>query len=382
MTSTQRQGPAAAAVPFLDLQAQYRAIRPEIDAAIARVLASGQFVLGPEGKALEGEIAARCGTTHGIGVASGTDALELALRACDIGPGDEVITTPFSFIATAEAIAAVGATIVFADIEPGAYGLDPQAVAAHVTPKTRAMIPVHLYGHPCDMDALTAIAQRHNLTIIEDCAQAIGARLHDRPVGSFGMAGCLSFYPTKNLGAYGDGGMIVTRDEALAQRTRLLRHHGDRARYDHVIIGRNSRLDELQAAVLRAKLSHLDAWTAARRRLAALYTRLLAPLRDDGVVLPEARPECVHAFHAYTVRCPNRDDVARRLAEQGIATQVYYPTTLTHQPALRQSTRAHPACPSAERASHDVLSLPLYPELADADVERVAAGLSEVVRRR
>ena len=383
MTATQRQSSAAAAsVPFLDLQAQYRAIRPEIDAAIARVLASGQFVLGPEGKALEREIAAGCGVAHGVGVASGTDALELALRACDIGPGDEVITTPLSFIATAEAIAAVGATIVFADIEPAAYTLDPQAVAAHVTPRTRAVIPVHLYGHPCDMDALAVVAQRHQLVVIEDCAQAIGARLHDRPLGSFGIAGCLSFYPTKNLGGYGDGGMIVTRDEALDGRTRLLRQHGDRARYDHVVIGRNSRLDELQAAILRAKLPHLDAWTDARRRLAALYTRLLAPLRSNGVVPPEERPGSFHAFHAYTVRCPNRDDVARRLAERGIATQVYYPTTLPHQPALRESMSGHADCPAAERASREVLSLPLYPELTESAVEQVSMVLSETVRRK
>ncbi|MEK7214768.1 MAG: DegT/DnrJ/EryC1/StrS family aminotransferase, partial [Chloroflexota bacterium] len=258
-------------VPLVDLKAQYQRLKPEIDAAVGRVLASGQFILGPEVKALEQELAAYCGTTEAVSVASGTDALELSLRACGIGPGDEVITTASSFFATAEAILAVGARPVFVDIEPLTYTIDVAQIVPAVSPRTKAILPVHLYGHPCDMDALMRIAQRYKLLVIEDGAQAIGARDREQRVGSFGIAGCFSFFPSKNLGAYGDGGAVVTNDGKVAEHLRLLRVHGSSQKYVHTISGRNSRLDELQAAILRAKLPYLEAWHQARRQHAQTY---------------------------------------------------------------------------------------------------------------
>ena len=364
-------------IPLLDLQAQYRAIKPEVDRAIQRVLDRGQFVLGPEGEALEREVAAYCGVAHAVAVASGTDALELSLRALRVGPGDEVITTAFSFFATAEAIIAAGARPVFADIDVTSYNLDPDDVERRITRRTKAILPVHLFGHPCVMNRLMAIAKSHRLKVIEDCAQAIGARFRGRRVGSFGDAGCLSFYPTKNLGGYGDGGMVVTNNRALAEQIRLLRTHGSRVRYRHLLIGTNSRLDELQAAVLRVKLPHLDRWNDARRRLARRYTSLITRQGLSDVTPPDELPGSRHVYHLYSVRLRWRDRVRAVLARQGIASQVYYPETLPSQPALRGRRVSYP---HAEALCRDVLSLPLYPGLTEQAIDRVVAALTRAIR--
>ena len=361
-------------IPLIDLKAQYRAIKPEIDRAIQRVLNRGQFILGREVEALERELAAYCGTTYAVGVASGTDALELSLRACGVGPGDEVLTTAFSFFATAEAIVAVGAAPVFVDIEPSTCNLDPDELASRVTSKTKAIIPVHLFGHPCDLVPVLRLARTRRLAVIEDCAQAIGARYRGKRVGSFGTAGALSFYPSKNLGGYGDGGMVVTNDPRVAQQVRLLRVHGSRARYRHTALGTNSRLDELQAAILRAKLPYLDRWNRARRRHAARYAAAFRRCRVDGIVLPRERPGCEHVYHLYSVRLRQRDRVQRALEKQGIATQVAYPSTLPSQPALAPYRSGR--FPRAEQAARQVLALPMYPELTPPLIERVVRAVA------
>lgn len=371
-------------IPLVDLTAQYQAVKREVDEAVQRVLASGHFILGPEVEALEREVAAVCGTAQAVGVASGTDALELALRAAGIGSGHEVLTSAYSFIATAETIIAVGATPVFVDIEPASFTLDPALLTARITPRTKAIIPVHLYGHPCAMEPVMEIARQHKLKVIEDCAQAIGAKVGGRPVGGIGSAGCLSFYPTKNLGGCGDGGMVVTNDAGLAEQVRLLRAHGARERYRHLVIGRNSRLDELQAAVLRVKLKHLPEWTKARRahaqRYAAAFQHSLAPpSKARGVAapprldiaLPMERPGCEHVYHLYAIRHPRRDAIQAALTQQGIETQVAYPSTLPAQPALAPWLLAGQAFPVAEAVARDVLALPIYPELTDDTIERI-----------
>jgi len=368
------------AIPLVDLRAQYHHLKAEIDAAIAAVLERGQFVLGPEVDAFESEMAAYCGTRHAIGVASGTDALELALRACGIGPGDEVITTALSFFATVEAIVAVGARPTFVDVEPATYTLNPAEVAAHITPKTKALIPVHLYGHPCAMDQLLPFATAHRLKLIEDCAQAIGAEWNNKRVGGFADAGCLSFYPTKNLAGYGDGGMVVTNDDAIAERIRLLRVHGSRRRYTHEVIGMNSRLDELQAAILRVKLRHLEEWTAARRRHAERYTRSFAAAAQQ-MTLPRERPGYRHVYHLYAVRLARRDQVQERLAKRKIETQICYPSTLPAQPAL-QPWGISARCPVAESVTNDLLALPMYPELTPSLIDEVVQAVLEGMRSR
>ena len=370
----------AVSIPFIDLREQYQSIRSQIDQAVHRVLASGQFILGPEGEALEREVAAYCGTRHAVAVASGTDALELALRACGIGEGDEIITSVYSFFATAEAILAVGATPVFVDIEPETCGLDPARVIAKITRRTKAILPVHLYGHPCDMRRLVAIARRYRLKLIEDCAQAIGARDHGRRVGAFGDAAALSFYPTKNLGGYGDAGMVLTNQARVADSVRLLRNHGGRARYQHLAVGTNSRLDELQAAVLRVKLRHLNRWIASRRRLARRYRAAFRRHHMDRIIVPRERPGSFHVYHLYTIRVPGRDRIARELARQGIGTQVAYPSTLASQPALKGLSRRAASYPIAEAASRSVLCLPLYPELSATAISRIVASIARIVR--
>lgn len=370
-----------APIPLVDLRAQYRAVRPQIDRAIRRVIASGQFILGPEVAALEREFAAFCRTRHAVGVASGTDALELALRACGIGPGDEVLTAGYSFIAAAEAILAVGARPVFADIEPVSYAVDPAALAARITRRTAAIIPVHLFGHPCDMDAVGRVARRHGLAVIEDCAQVVGATFRGRPVGSFGDAAAFSFYPSKNLGGYGDGGIVVTSRSGLANRVRLLRAHGSRIQYRHDLLGRNSRLDELQAAVLRVKLRHLRRWNQARRRNARRYHEAFRRQGLYQVVLPQERPRCTHVYHLYCIRTPRRDRVRAALAKQGIATQVAYPSTLPQQPALRSVVSRADCCPVAERISREILALPMYPELTAAQISRIVRAVSTALSR-
>lgn len=362
-------------IPLVDLQAQYRAIKPEIDAAIQRVLDRGQFILGPEVEALEQEIASYCGTKYAVGVASGTDALELSLRACGIGAGDEVITTAFSFFATAEAIVAVGATPVFIDIELATYNFEPAELAARVTPRTRAILPVHLYGHPCNWTAVQQVAERHGLRVIEDCAQAIGAEFQGRRVGALGDAGAFSFFPSKNLGGYGDGGMVVTNDSALADRVRLLRAHGSREKYWHLVLGKNSRLDELQAAILRVKLRHLNRWVNSRREVARWYAEgSRAALQ--GISLPKEQPGSRHAYHQFVIRTEQRDQLKQVLAARGIASQVYYPSTLPSQPALAPYLGLGGRYPNADLATRELLALPIYPELTQSAVERICDTIS------
>jgi dTDP-4-amino-4,6-dideoxygalactose transaminase len=359
-------------IPLVDLKAQYTALRPEIDAAIARVIANSSFIMGPEVRAFEEAFAAWCQARYAVGVSSGTAAIELTLRALGVGPGDEVITTPFTFIATAEAISAVGAAPVFADIQAATYNLDPAAVEAAITPRTRALLPVHLYGQPADMPALAAIAQRHGLFLIEDAAQAHGAEIEGRRVGSLGHAACFSFYPGKNLGAYGDGGAVTTDDEALAGRLRKLRDHGRVSKYVHDEIGYGHRLDALQAAILAAKLPHLDAANAARRRLAARYRELLA---DTNLVLPFVPDGVTPVWHLYVVRTPRRDDVLASLKAQNIEAGIHYPLPLHLQPAYRSLGLGPGSFPVAEAAAQQVLSLPLFPEMTNEQQERVAAAL-------
>ena len=358
-------------IPLIDLRAQYQSIKPAIDEAIQRVLDRGQFILGPEVEALEQEVAAYCGTKHAVAVASGTDALELSLRACGIGSGDEVVTTAFSFFAAAEAIIIVGATPVFVDIDPTTFNLDPAALESVITSRTKALIPVHLYGHPCEMERVMAVANSQHLRVIEDCAQAIGAQYRSKRVGSFGDAGALSFYPSKNLGGYGDGGMVVTNDASVAEQVRLLRVHGSRERYHHVAVGTNSRLDELQAAILRVKLRSLDQWNTARRQHAARYAQAFRQSAAQGIVLPTEQPDCTHVYHLYSIRLRERDRLARTLAQQGIATQVAYPSPLPAQPALRSWVTKTQRFPNAEAAAREVLALPMYPELTAETIQCV-----------
>lgn len=364
-------------IPLVDLRAQYRAIQREIDQAISAVLHGGQFVLGPEVAALETEVAAYCGTRYAVAVASGTDALSLSLRAFGVGPGDEVVTTALSFFATAEAIVAVGATPVFADIEAVAYNLDPGQLESKVTSKTKAVIPVHLYGHPCAVDRILPLATRCGLRVIEDCAQAIGATLYGKRVGSFGDVGCLSFYPTKNLGAFGDGGMVLTNDGDVAERIRWLRNHGSREKYVHELLGTNSRLDELQAAILRVKLRHLEAWNAARRAHAQRYAARFRERGLDMITVPRELPGCRHAYHLFSVRLPHRDRVQQELAKRQVSSQVCYPRILPAQPALRPWCVGVGPFPVAEAVTRDVLSLPVYPELTPDLIDEVVAAIAD-----
>ena len=354
-------------VPMLDLAAEHRELGDELSAALKKVVASGRFILGPEGEALEKEIAAYLGVAHAVAVANGTDALHLAVRAAGIGPGDEVITPSFTFIATAEAAAYVGARVVFADIDPATYNLDPAAVEAAITPATRAVIAVHLYGQCADMAALTAVCERRKLVLIEDCAQAIGADFDGRRAGAWGALGCFSFYPTKNLGAYGDAGMVVTNDAKHAQAVRMLRHHGSRETYRHEMVGYNSRLDELQAALLRVKLKSLDRWNARRREHAALYRRELS---GAAVGLPAEHGRGTHVYHQFTVRSPRRDALRVRLAAAGVACAIYYPIPGHRQPAFTDARSAGNLAAS-DNAAREVLSLPIYPQLTEAQIRHV-----------
>lgn len=355
-------------IPMVDLQRQYGELKAEIDAAVHAVLDSGQFVLGPQGAALEEEIAAYHGVPHAVGVGSGTDALLLALQACGIGRGDEVITTPFTFIATAEVIAHAGATPVFADIRPDTFTIDPDRIAERITKRTRAVIPVHLFGHPAEMDAISALARTHGLKVIEDCAQSFGATCGGRTVGALGDCGCFSFFPSKNLAAYGDGGMVITRDEEVAQRIRILRNHGSAVRYYHSALGYNSRLDELQAAVIRVKLKRIDAFTEARRRNADLYR---AAITRPDLVLPRELPGCRHVYHQFTVRAARREQLATALQDQGIASAVYYPVPLHLQEVFMAGGTPLGRFPVTEACARDVLSLPMFPELRPDEIARI-----------
>jgi dTDP-4-amino-4,6-dideoxygalactose transaminase len=365
-------------IPMVDLKLQYQLHKTEIDAAMQSAAASAQYILGPSVKALEGEIASYCGCRFAAGVANGTDALHLALRALRIGPGDEVITSPFSFIATTEAIGIVGAKPVFVDIRPDTFNLDAAAVEAAITPRTRAIIPVHLYGQPCDMDPIMAAARKHGLHVVEDAAQAIGATYKGKKVGSFGAVGCLSFFPSKNLGCFGDGGMCVSNDETLHQRVEMLRRHGGKVKYHHSELGLNSRLDELQAAIVRVKFRHLEEWTEARRAAAYRYNAYLEGL--PGVMLPAEIPEVRAVYHQYTIRVPDRDRVQARLTEAGVQTMIYYPVPLHLQEVHQACGYARGAFPHAEEVADTCLSLPLFPELTPPQQEQVVEALRAALK--
>jgi len=348
-------------VPLLDLRAQYATIRDEIQSALERVLESQCFILGAEGDALEREIAEYCGCDHAIGVSSGTDALLAALMAIEIKPGDEVITTPYSFFATTSAIVRAGATPVFVDIDRGTYNIDPAGIAAKISPRTRAIIPVHLFGQMADMPAIMNVARRHRLIVIEDAAQAIGAEFQGARAGSLGDLACFSFYPTKNLGGFGDGGMITTNDAGLAERLRLLRNHGFKTKYHNEILGWNFRLDEIQAAVLRVKLKHLDHWTEARRRNADLYRENL--VTTASVELPYEVRASRHIYHQFVIRTQCRDQVMTRLRELGIGCEIYYPIPLHLQRCFQNLGYRSGDFPNSEDAANQSLAVPIYPEL-------------------
>ena len=355
-------------VPFLNLAAQYEALKSQLLPAVEQVLAGGHYVLGPNVAAFEQEIAAFTGAKFGVGVNSGSDALTLALRALDIGPGDEVITTPFTYIAPAESIHQMGAKIVFADIDPGTLCLDPKEVERRIAPRTKAIIAVHLFGQMADLGAVQELAAGRGIHLIEDCAQAIGARCGTRPAGSLGAMGCFSFYPTKNLGADGDGGMLVTSDDALAKKLRMLRVHGIERRYYHDLHGFNSRLDELQAAILRVKLRHLDAWNDRRRAIAARYSAGLAGLPVEA---PVTAPGNHHIFHVYAIQTDRRDELQQHLERCGVPTLIYYPLPLHQQKVYADCGWSEGDFPVAEATSRRILPLPMYPELTDDQVDYV-----------
>jgi len=360
-------------IPCADPHAGYLAHQGEIDAAVARVLGSGRYILGPEVTAFEREFADYVGVAHGIGVGSGTEALYLAIRACGIGAGDEVITVAHTAVATVAAIELAGASAVLVDIDPRTFTLDPTRLEAAIGPRTKAVIPVHIYGHPADLDPMIGIARRHGLRIIEDCAQAHGARYRQRTVGSLGDVAAFSFYPTKNLGAIGDGGLVATSDPDLAEQVRLLREYGWAERYVSRIPGLNSRLDELQAAILRVKLRHLDDDNAGRSRIAAQYGELLG---GSDIVLPLERDGARHVYHLFVVRSARRDELLAHLASAGVRALVHYPVPVHLQPAYRDRLRGADHLPETEAAASEVLSLPMYPELVAADIRRVASSVS------
>ena len=355
-------------VPFLNLAAQHASLKREISQAVENVLTGGHYILGPNVAEFEKEIAAFTGTKFGVGVNSGSDALTLALRALEIGPGDEVVTSPFTYIAPAESIYQVGAKIVFADIDSCTFCLDPAEVARKISPRTKAIIPIHLFGQAAPLQEICALAGSRNIAIIEDCAQAIGAKYEGQNVGSFGRLGCFSFYPTKNLGADGDGGMVVTNDETLAKKLRMLRVHGIEKRYHHDLHGFNSRLDEIQAAILRIKLSHLNRWNARRAEIAGRYSETFAKL---PLQRPVAVPGNTHVFHVYAVLTERRDALQKFLADRGVPVLIYYPLALHLQKVYANLNFKRDDFPVAEMISEKILPLPMYPELTDEQVDYV-----------
>jgi dTDP-4-amino-4,6-dideoxygalactose transaminase len=362
-------------VPLLDLKAQYTSIKAEVDAAIADVMESQHFILGPKVDQCEQAIAKYSGCAHAIGVSSGSDALLACLMAENIGPGDEVITTPYTFFATAGAIARVGATPVFVDIDPATYNLDTSAIAARVTGKTRAIIPVHLYGQMAEMDAVMRVAEAHALIVIEDAAQAIGAEYHGRRAGSIGHYGCLSFFPSKNLGAAGDGGMVVTNDPQRAEKLKVLRAHGSKPKYHHKIVGGNFRLDALQAAVVFAKLPHLDKWTAARQRNAATYDRLLSEA-ELPIGLPRVSTDR-HIFNQYVIRSSRRDQLQAALQQRGVGTEVYYPVPMHLQECFAYLQHGVGTFHESERAAQQTLAIPVHPELTEEQARYVVSCIRD-----
>ena len=361
-------------IPFLDLRAQYQSIKDEVDPAVIQVMESTQFVLGPEVKAFEEEFAAYSGADHGIAVNSGTSALHLALLAAGVGPGDEVITVPFTFIATAAAVAYIGAKPVFVDVDPQSYTMDVGQIEAAISERTKAILPVHLYGQAADMDPILQIAELHGLAVVEDAAQAHGARYKDRPVGSIGDLGCFSFYPGKNLGAYGEGGIVVTNNADYAHKVRILRDWGQERKYHHDLLGFNYRMDGFQGAVLRIKLRRLEAWTEARRANAATYDALLA---SYGIQPPPALPERRHVYHVYAIRTTERERLQKALSEREIHTGIHYPIPVHLQPAFADLGYQAGDFPCSEQVANEVLSLPMYPELTEEQVAIVCKAVKE-----
>lgn len=361
-------------IPMVDLNTQYHNLKHEIDRAVLDTLESGQFILGPNVAAFEKEAAEYLGANHAVAVASGTDALHLALLAAGIGPGDEVITSTFTFIATAEAIRYVGATPVLVDIDSRTFNISPQLIEEAVTPRTRAVIPVHIFGQPADLTAIMAICDRHNLLLIEDCAQSFGATAGGKKTGTFGSAGCYSFFPSKNLGCYGDGGLIVCASDDMAEKIRALRNHGSRERYHHSVIGFNSRLDEIQAAILRVKLRHIDEFNEGRRRVAGLYSELLW----DVVRVPIVDGNGLHIYHQYTILTNHRDHIMKKLAQSDIASAVYYPIPL-HKQVVFADAYTETILPVAEHVAKRCMSLPIYPEMPEESVRLVAGVVAEAM---
>jgi dTDP-4-amino-4,6-dideoxygalactose transaminase len=364
-------------IPFVDLKTQYLSIKDEIDTAVMKVLESTQFVLGNEVKALEEEFADYCNADIGIAVNTGTSALHLALLAAGIGAGDEVITVPFTFVATTAAICYTGATPVFVDINPVSYTIDVTQIEKAITERSKAILPVHLYGQPADMEPIMEIARRHGLTVIEDAAQAHGAEYKGQRVGSIGDIGCFSFYPGKNLGAYGEGGMAVTNNPEYAQTMGMLRDWGQERRYHHVLKGYNYRMDGIQGAILRVKLRYIEGWTEARRTHAAQYDQLLA---NSDVSIPAVMPYSRHVYHVYAVRSPGRDALQQSLQEQEIQTGIHYPIPVHLQPAYSDLGYQHGDFPNSELAAREVLSLPMYAELTNAQVSKVAESLHKILQ--
>ena len=364
---------------YLDLKAQFSTIREEVMAAITRVMESQNFILGSEVAQFEEALSSRIGVKHAISCASGSDALVLAMMAAEIGPGDEVITSPFTFVATGGSIARVGATPVFVDIDPGTFNLRPEAVEAAITRQTRGIMPVHLFGLSAEMDEICGLAKRHSLVVIEDAAQAIGARYRGRQVGTFGDFGCFSFFPSKNLGGAGDGGLVTTHNTELAERLKMLRVHGSRKKYHHEILGTNSRLDALQAAILQVKLAHLDDWTNKRQIKADAYRRMFKDRNlSEFVRVPEApQADFYHVYNQFTLRCKDRDALKEHLRVAGIPTEIYYPLPLHLQPAFRYLGYKEGQLPEAEAASREALSLPAYPELSESQQEIVVQSIAD-----
>jgi dTDP-4-amino-4,6-dideoxygalactose transaminase len=356
-------------IPLLDLQAQYKSLKPALDSAVIRVLENGRYVLGPEVSAFEAEFAEACGTRHAIGVNSGTSALHLALLALGIGRGDEVITVPFTFVATVGAVLYTGARPVLVDVEPETLTLDPERLERAITPRTKAILPVHIHGQPAHMDAIMELAEHHGVPVVEDAAQCHLGEYGGRRIGSIGGLGCFSFYPGKNLGAAGEGGAVTTNDDDLAKKVRMLRDWGSERKYEHLLQGFNYRLEEIQAAVLRVKMTRLESWTEARRAHAALYQRLLAA---GPVSIPVEAPGRRHVYHVFAVRHPSRDALACALETEGVGTGIHYPTPVHLQPAYRDLGCGPGDFPVAEHAAREVLSLPLYPEMTAGQVEEVA----------
>jgi len=367
-------------VPLLDLVAQYQPIRDEVLAAITRVCDSQRFIMGPEVEGLERELAAMLEVKAAVGVSSGTDALLAAMMALNIGPGDEVVTSTYSFFATAGCVVRLGARPVLVDIDPLTYNIDPAAVAAAITPRTRAIIPVHLYGCSAEMRPILEAAEKAGVAVIEDAAQAIGTRYHGRPVGGLGAVGCFSFFPSKNLGAFGDGGLVATNDAALAHRLRLVRNHGAEPKYYHAFVGANFRLDALQAAVLRVKLRHLAEWTEARRRNAARYRQLLAPLAAAGKVVLPVEPEGLyHIYNQFVIRVAERDRVRAALDARGVGTEIYYPVPFHLQECFAFLGHSKGEFPAAEAAAAETLALPIYGELTEAQQRYVVDSITQAI---